>query len=177
MTFYRFLIALGEPQAIDFADIACHDKGIDGIILNEFHEISEFTAGKQTLYFGVRFLRISSLDFIQAAAPHKIVDDVVSDRLRCHSYDAYTFALAQAGSKIVNDNAIQPCADDTDNDKPEGIDGKGGTTDDNSRYGDSTADVDMHIFADDFGDNIQSAGRTIDAEEYGLCGTKKKDKA
>ena len=108
--------ALGKPEAIDFADIAGNDKGINGIVFYKLHEVSKLTLGQQTLNLSMGFHGISSFDIVNAASSYKIVDDVISDGFGGQGDDAYTLTFTQTGSKVIYYYSVEPGADNADDD-------------------------------------------------------------
>ena len=156
------------PEAVDFADVASGDEGLDLLFADEVHQVGEFVLGQQGLDLDPFLALVAARHFVEAAPAHDLVDDVVPDHLMVVRDDADAFAPAQARHEVVHDQAVDPGADQADDDQPEGIDGERRAADDDAGDGHGQADVEMEVLVDDLRQDVQSSRGGVDAEHDGL---------
>ena len=115
------------------------------------------------------------MDLIQRASAHKRIYYVLAYTIRFIGNDADTFAFIERGGEIIDGKSVNPGTDDTNNDHTEVIDKERSTANHDATDRDRCADIEMKIFIKDLTDDIESAGRGIDAEEECLTSGKKED--
>ena len=81
---------------------------------------------------------------------------------------ADTPALVQTCREVIDHQAVDPCADESDDDQAERIDGEGGAADDHSGDGDRHSYIEMQILVDYLGKYVKASGRGIYAKHYCL---------
>ena len=71
--------------------------------------------------------------------------------------DADPLALVECVGEVVDGDAVDPGADQADNHHPERIDGEGRAADQGTGDRNGGADVEMKVFVDDLGEDVQPA--------------------
>ena len=168
---------MSEPETVDFGAVACRDKGLDMIIANERHDRGELILSQKRLDFDMLFSAVTALNLIQRASAHERFYNVLAYAFRFVRNDTYTFALIKRGGEIIDGKAVDPGTDDTNNDHTEVIDKERSTADHDTTDRDRSTDIEMEEFIEDLTDDIESAGRCIDAEEESLTCGEKEDEA
>ena len=107
----------------------------------------------------------------------EVVDDVTADTVVVLRHDAHTFAVVERSCEIVDHKTVDPSADKADDNHTERIDEESGAADDGTGDADGSTDIEVEILVHNLGQNVQSAGRSVDAEHQGLRGTQQQDKA
>ena len=85
--------------------------------------------------------------------------------------DADALALVERIGEIIDGDAVDPGADQADDDHAERVDGEGRAADQGAGDRNGGADVEMKVFVDDLGEDVQPARGSIDPEEDGLGDT------
>ena len=125
-----------QPKAIDLADVAGRDKGLDAFALEKLHQIREFLLCKKRLDFYALLPCVASHHFIKAATTPQFVDDETTDLVVVRGDNADPFALVQTGGEVVHDKTVDPRADKADDHHLERIDGESGAADHRSGHRD-----------------------------------------
>jgi len=171
MELFQFLqrVALRiVPLSVDFADVAGSDEAFNAIGLDIVHQGGEFGVGENGLQFHVLLAGIAADEREEAAAPVKFVYYVAAEPFVLGRDDAHALLAVEAGHEIVHREAVDPGADDADDHHAERVDGEGAAADERAGHGDGSAYVEVEVFVDYLGNDVESARGSVDIEEDGL---------
>ena len=158
------------PDSVNLTHIARCNERFDVVLAYVFHKGGELFVGQQALDFHCFLARVASRYFVQAAAAHDGMDNVVAYIFIVLGDDAYPFALVQAHCEIIHHQAVDPGADEAYYHKAERIDKECGAADDDACDGDAHSYVEVQVFVDYLCEYVKPAGGGVDAEEQGLGG-------
>ena len=164
-----FLVS--EPKTVYLRAVACGDEGMDVIIADKGHERRELILSDKDLDLQVFFSAISTFDLINRAPTHERVHDKLADPFGFIRDDTYPFASVKGGGEVIDRQAVDPCTDDTDDNHAEVIDEERGTADDDTTDCDGSTDIEVQVLINDLTNDVESSGRSIDAEENRLADT------
>ena len=157
------------PKTVHFAHVSCGDESLDIVILDIVHHAGELVGGEEGLDLKTLLAAVTADDLVQGAAALQGFGDVIADFfLMSLRDDADALAAVDRSHEVVQGEAVEPSAHQAEHDQTERIDGEGGTADDGAGDGHGHADVEVQVFVDDFGQDVQAARGGIDAEQDGL---------
>src|SRR3712207_5545586 len=132
------------------------DKGRE-VVLRQYH-----------LYLHMLVVIVATYYLVQRAAANELGGDESLQFLIVFRDDVHTCALVDVGHEVVEDEAIEPCSYQTDDDKLHRIDEEGRTADGSPCHCYRRTEVDVQVLVADFGQNVESSRRSVDAEEHAL---------
>lgn len=156
------------PQTVHFAYVACRDERVNIFTPYHVHQLRELVLCKKRLNFYVHIAAVSSLNLVKAASAIERLDYVLTYLLVFLGNDAHSLALVKAGGEIIQGQTVHPRAHEACYHNAERIDSERCTTNNGPGYSYRDTDIEMQILIYDFGQDIQSAGRSIDVEQNGL---------
>jgi len=166
-----------SPQAIHLAHVACGGERLDIVLAKVFHQLREFVVGEQRLQLNRLLVGIAADDLVKRAATIEIVDDVTADAVVVFRDDAHTLSLVEVGREHIHHHAIDPCGNEADDHHLEGIDEESREADDGTRHAHRLAHVEVQVFVDDFGQDVETASGSVDGEHQCLGGAEDDDAA
>ena len=81
LTLFCVMLLVVRPEAVDLADVARGDEGLDLVVPDELHQVGKLVLGQQGLHFHALVALETARALVQSAAAHDLVDDVVADNL------------------------------------------------------------------------------------------------
>ena len=156
------------PKAIHLADVACCDKGMDVILVDEGHQPGKLIFREQALKFNAALVGITANHFVQRTTTHQFVNDIAADTVIIFGNNADSLLVVETRREIIDHQTVNPGADETDNHHIERVDGKGRAANDGACHRHRSPDVKMQILIDNFGQNIKTASGSIDFEQNRL---------
>ena len=149
-------------------NIACGKKMVNLIVLKILQQAGELIEGEDGLHFHMVLAGIAAFHGIQAATPVQIVYDKVAYPLRVVGHDAHPLLSGKIGGKVVDNDAVNPCAYESEYHHLGRIDGNCRQAHDPTCGGYASADVQMKVLVDNLGHYVQSSAGSIDIEEDSL---------
>ena len=107
----------------------------------------------------------------------QLVDDVLAYALVVFRHYVEALVVVQRGCEVVDHQAVDPGADEADDDHTEGVDGESGAADDGTGNAHRGSDVEVQVLVHYFGQDIQTARRGVDAEHQCLGGAEQQHEA
>ena len=107
----------------------------------------------------------------------QFVNNITADAVVLLRHDAHPLAVVERGSEIVHHQAVNPCADKSDDHHTEIVDEESRAADNSTSNAHRRANVEMQILVYNLGQNVQSARRGVDAEHQCLRRTQQQYKA
>ncbi len=166
--FAGFALLAAGPEAVDLADVAGGGEGLDLVVLHPGQDLAELVLGEEHLEFDALLAAVAAGDLVEGAAAVELVDDVLADALVLLGDDAEALVVVEGGGEVVDHEAVDPGADEADDDHAEVVDEEGGAADDGTGDGDGGSDVEVEELVDDLGQDVEAAGGGVDAEHQGL---------
>ena len=124
------------PEAVDFADVAGGGEGGNLVVLQVGEELAELVLGEEHLQLDGLLVGVAADDLVEGAAAMQFIDDVVADAVVIFRHDADALAVVEGGGEVVDHQAVNPGADETDGHHAEVVDEEGRTADDGTCHGD-----------------------------------------
>ncbi len=175
--FAGLVLAAGGPVAVDLADVACRGEGFYFLVLHPSQDLAELIFVEEHLEFDGLLAGIAAGDLVEGAAAVEFLDDVFADALIVFGDDAEALVVVEGGGEVVDHEAVDPGADEADDDHAEGVDSEGGAADDGAGHRDGGTDVEVQVFVDNLGQDVESTSGSVDAEHQGLGGTEQQHEA
>ena len=124
--FGRNLLLLGVlvPESVNLADIAGSDEGVDIVVLEPCHKGGKLILGKKGLDLDMLRSLISSGHPVEAASPHKLVDDVPADAFVVVGHYAYPLPAVESSGIVIDNQSVEPGTYEADDHHPERVDCK-----------------------------------------------------